>query len=149
MSVIVPACDVDNIYKVPGPTFREQGVDDFILEHFGVETPAPDLASWTEPIERAERAGERASGEMGEQGGGDMGGRLPNTVRIAIVGKYVQLEDAYLSVSEGAAPRRPHRAGRARADRVGGLRTVGGRGYPQPRGSRARSRAVEWGSTAS
>jgi CTP synthase len=85
-SAIVSACDVDNIYKVP-LTFREQGVDDFILEHFGVEAPAPDLSSWQEPIERAERAG------------GD-GGRAIDTVRIAIVGKYVQLEDAYLSVSE-------------------------------------------------
>ena len=55
-SAIVSACDVDNIYKVP-LTFREQGVDDFILEHFGVEAPAPDLSSWQEPIERAERAG--------------------------------------------------------------------------------------------
>jgi len=86
VSAIVSACDVDNIYKVP-LTFRDQGVDDFILEHFGVEAPEPDLASWTEPIERAERAG----------GGG---GRAINTVRIALVGKYVQLEDAYLSVSE-------------------------------------------------
>ncbi|HEV3033908.1 MAG TPA: CTP synthase [Solirubrobacteraceae bacterium] len=78
---IVSACDVDNIYKVP-LTFREQGVDDFILEHFG-ETepaPAPDLSRWREPIERWERA--------------------TKTVRIALVGKYVQLEDAYLSVSE-------------------------------------------------
>jgi CTP synthase len=85
-SAIVSACDVDNIYKVP-LTFREQGVDDFILEHFGVEALAPDLSSWQEPIERAERAGRG-------------GGRATNTVRIAIVGKYVQLEDAYLSVSE-------------------------------------------------
>ncbi len=84
---IVSACDVDNIYKVP-LTFRDQGVDDFILEHFGVEAPAPDLARWTEPIERAERAG------------GDIGGQAIDTVRIAIVGKYVQLQDAYLSVSE-------------------------------------------------
>jgi len=76
---IVSACDVDNIYKVP-LTFREQGVDDFILEHFGLEAPAPDLSHWTEPIERAARA--------------------TRTVRIALVGKYVQLEDAYLSVSE-------------------------------------------------
>jgi CTP synthase len=83
-SAIVSACDVDNIYKVP-LTFREQGVDDFILEHFGIEAPAPDLSSWQEPIERAERAGRSSSGR---------------TVRIAIVGKYVQLEDAYLSVSE-------------------------------------------------
>ena len=79
MEAIVSACDVDNIYKVP-LTFREQGVDDFVLEHFGLEAAAPDLARWTEPIERAARA--------------------TRTVRIALVGKYVQLEDAYLSVSE-------------------------------------------------
>ncbi len=76
---IVSACDVDNIYKVP-LTFREQGVDDFILEHFATEAPEPDLSSWQEPIRRAEQAS--------------------GTVRIALVGKYVQLEDAYLSVSE-------------------------------------------------
>jgi CTP synthase len=79
MEAIVSACDVDNIYKVP-LTFRDQGVDDFVLEHFGLEAPAPDLSKWTEPIERAARA--------------------TRTVRIALVGKYVQLEDAYLSVSE-------------------------------------------------
>jgi CTP synthase len=81
---IVSACDVDNIYKVP-LTFREQGVDGFVLEHFGLEAPEPDLSRWQEPIERAERAGRSPGGR---------------TVRIALVGKYVQLEDAYLSVSE-------------------------------------------------
>ena len=44
------------------------------------EAPPPDLSRWTEPIERSARA--------------------TRTVRIALVGKYVQLEDAYLSVSE-------------------------------------------------
>jgi CTP synthase len=76
---IVSACDVDNIYKVP-LTFREQGVDDFILDHFGTEADAPDLERWKEPIERSQRA--------------------TRTVRIGLVGKYIQLEDAYLSVSE-------------------------------------------------
>ncbi len=76
---IVSACDVDNIYKVP-LTFREQGVDEFILEHFGVEADEPDLERWKEPIERSARA--------------------TRTVKIGLVGKYVQLEDAYLSVSE-------------------------------------------------
>ncbi len=76
---IISACDVDNIYKVP-LVFREQGVDDFILDHFGLEAPAPELSAWKEPIERSERA--------------------TRTVRIALVGKYVQLEDAYLSVCE-------------------------------------------------
>jgi CTP synthase len=79
MEAIVSACDVDNIYKVP-LTFREQGVDDFVLEHFGLEAGAPELARWEEPIERAARA--------------------TRSVRIALVGKYVQLADAYLSVSE-------------------------------------------------
>ncbi len=79
MEAIVSACDVDNIYKVP-LTFRDQGVDDFILEHFGLEAPPPELSRWKEPIERSAQA--------------------TRTVRIALVGKYVQLEDAYLSVSE-------------------------------------------------
>jgi CTP synthase len=76
---IVSACDVDNIYKVP-LTFHEQGVDEFVLEHFAMEAPAPDLERWTEPIERSARA--------------------TRTVKIGLVGKYIQLEDAYLSVSE-------------------------------------------------
>src|SRR5690349_11442729 len=76
---IVSARDVDNIYKVP-LVFREQGVDDFILDHFGAQAPEPDLSSWAEPIERAAAA--------------------RREVKIALVGKYVQLEDAYLSVSE-------------------------------------------------
>jgi CTP synthase len=79
VDAIVSARDVDNIYKVP-LVFRDQGVDDCILEHFGVEAPAPELSKWQEPIEMAEHA--------------------KRTVRIALVGKYVQLEDAYLSVSE-------------------------------------------------
>jgi CTP synthase len=76
---IVSARDVDNIYKVP-LVFRDQGVDDFILEHFGLQAPSPELVHWKEPIERSARA--------------------TRSVRIALVGKYVELEDAYLSVSE-------------------------------------------------
>jgi CTP synthase len=78
-AAIVSARDVDNIYKVP-LVFHAQGVDDFILEHFGVQAEAPELGSWEEPIARAEGAS--------------------CTVRIALVGKYVQLKDAYLSVCE-------------------------------------------------
>ncbi|MGA9285543.1 MAG: CTP synthase [Solirubrobacteraceae bacterium] len=79
VDAIVSARDVDNIYKVP-LVFRDQGVDDCILEHFAMEAPAPELSKWQEPIELAEEAN--------------------RTVRIALVGKYIQLEDAYLSVSE-------------------------------------------------
>jgi CTP synthase len=78
-AAVVSACDVENIYSVP-LVFREQGVDEFILDHFGVRASEPDLSRWEEPIVRAARA--------------------TGSVRIALVGKYVQLEDAYLTVSE-------------------------------------------------
>jgi len=81
VEAVVSARDVDLIYKVP-LFFRAEGVDDFVLEHFGMEAPSPDLAGWQSFITRADEA-QRAE-----------------PVRIALVGKYVQLEDAYLSVVE-------------------------------------------------
>jgi CTP synthase len=109
-SAIVSACDVDNIYKVP-LTFREQGVDDFILDHFGLEAPAPDLSSWKEPIERSEHA--------------------ERTVRIALVGKYVQLEDAYLSVSEALRHAASLQDARVQIDWVDSETLEGGAGQPR------------------
>ena len=80
VEAVVSAYDVPDIYKVP-LTFRAERVDDFILrEHFGLDAPAPDLGTWEAITERASEATER--------------------VRIALVGKYVKLEDAYLSVGE-------------------------------------------------
>ena len=79
LEAIISAYDVENIYSVP-LVFRDEGVDDFILEHFNVEAPPAQLDRWRELIERAEAA--------------------TATTRIAIVGKYVELEDAYLSVAE-------------------------------------------------
>ena len=81
VEAIVSAKDVDNIYKIP-LEYAHQGVDDFILDHFrlldGAE--AADLATWADLCRRATEA--------------------TTPVRVALVGKYVQLEDAYLSVSE-------------------------------------------------
>jgi len=51
-----------------------------VLDHFGLTAPPPDLDCWRALTERARDAVE--------------------VVRIAIVGKYVELEDAYLSVAE-------------------------------------------------
>ncbi len=83
VEAIVSGYDVDDIYRVP-LTFNAQGVDDFILhEHFGLDVRAPDLSGWTAIIERARLAG-----------------RADRRARIALVGKYVSLEDAYLSVVE-------------------------------------------------
>ena len=55
VEAIVSACDVDNIYKVP-LTFHDQGVDDFILDHFGVEAPAPGASSAGRSRSNARRA---------------------------------------------------------------------------------------------
>jgi len=80
IDAIISARDVNNIYKVP-LTFREQGVDDFVLDHFSIEgAPPPDLGAWEQMTQRADDA--------------------TQPVRIGLVGKYVRLEDAYLSVSE-------------------------------------------------
>jgi len=76
---IVSAYDVDNIYKCP-IAYQEQRVDDFVLDHLGLEAPKADLSAWRELTRRAAEAEE--------------------PVKIALVGKYVQLGDAYLSVSE-------------------------------------------------
>jgi CTP synthase len=79
VEAVVSARDVEDIYQVP-LVFGDDRVDDYILEHFGVSAPAPDLEGWRAMTERAKQA--------------------TQTVRIALVGKYVKLEDAYLSVVE-------------------------------------------------
>src|SRR5919202_1043501 len=78
---IISARDVDDIYKVP-LFFRAEGVDDFVLEHFGLEAGAPELSQWEHLVRQAAEA------------------QSHPPVRIALVGKYVKLEDAYLSVVE-------------------------------------------------
>jgi CTP synthase len=80
VEAVISGYDVDDIYKVP-LGFNAQGVDEYILaEHFGLEAGEPDLGDW-------ERITRRAA-------------EVEGTIRIALVGKYVQLEDAYLSVAE-------------------------------------------------
>jgi CTP synthase len=79
LEAIVSAKDVNNIYDVP-LWYAEQGVDDFILGELGLEAAPADTRSWAELCERAAASTE--------------------PFRIALVGKYVQLEDAYLSVAE-------------------------------------------------
>ncbi len=80
VEAVVSAYDVDDVYRIP-LVFNAQGVDDFILgEHFGLRASAPDLSGWEAITRRAAAA--------------------HHQIRIALVGKYVQLEDAYLSVAE-------------------------------------------------
>jgi CTP synthase len=79
VDAVISARDVDSIYKVP-LYFRAEGLDDQILDHFGVEAPPAELGDWEALVKRVDSAQE--------------------VVRIGMVGKYTQLSDAYLSVNE-------------------------------------------------
>src|SRR5918996_1110034 len=88
---VVSARDVDSIYKVP-LYFRAEGVDDQVLAHFGLETDPPDLSDWEALVKRYDAA--------------------DTPVRIAMVGKYTQLNDAYLSVIEALYHGGAHHGGK-------------------------------------
>ena len=76
---VIEAPDIDTIYGVP-LKLREGGLGSVILEHFGMEDNTPDLKDWEDICLKI---------------------RSPKTeVRIAMVGKYVELADAYKSVNE-------------------------------------------------
>lgn len=68
-----------SLYEVPLWLERE-GLAQSVCHHLGLENRVPDLSEWTEMVQRAENS--------------------HKTVKIALVGKYVELHDAYLSVAE-------------------------------------------------
>ena len=76
---VVNALDADNIYEVP-LDLHEAGLDTVITRRLELETPPPDLTAWRQMVDRARRA--------------------IKPVTIGLVGKYVDLPDAYLSVVE-------------------------------------------------
>ncbi|WP_377512689.1 CTP synthase [Octadecabacter sp. R77987] len=77
---VIAAYDLKSIYEAP-LAYHEQGLDQAVLDAFNISpAPKPDLSVWE-----------------------DVADRIHNTdgeVNIAIVGKYVQLEDAYKSIKE-------------------------------------------------
>ena len=81
-SAVISAQDVDTIYDVP-LAFHEQGLDDLIVSQLGLEAQAPqaDLTEWRNLV-----------ATIREPSGGE--------TSIAIVGKYVELEDSYKSLRE-------------------------------------------------
>ena len=97
VDAVVSAKDVGDIYEVP-LWYREQGVDDFICETLGLEAPEADLSEWELVVKRTAEA---------EQ-----------PVKIALVGKYVELEDAYKSVSEALRHSGAHAGARVEIDWV-------------------------------
>jgi CTP synthase len=76
---VIPLPDVDTIYRIPS-LLQAQGLDQIIVERFGLDVPPADLSEWNHVID----------GEINPQ----------RTVNIAMVGKYTDLIDAYKSVNE-------------------------------------------------
>lgn len=68
-----------SLYEVP-LWLEKEGLAESVCHHLGLENRAPNLAEWTEMVKRAENANKK--------------------VVIGLVGKYVELHDAYLSVAE-------------------------------------------------
>jgi CTP synthase len=78
---VLESQDLSTIYEVP-LSLKRQKADDVILERLGLrDMPQPDLSDWTDMVRRVQHP---ASGEA----------------RIAVVGKYTELVDAYKSVQE-------------------------------------------------
>jgi CTP synthase len=76
---VIPVIDAQSIYQIPR-MLHEQGLDQFVLDRFGMDLPVADLSEWDFVVDS----------HMNAEG----------LVTIAMVGKYMELLDAYKSVTE-------------------------------------------------
>ena len=76
---VINAADAASLYEIP-LVIHDEGLDTFACEHLRIDAPPADLTEWRALVERVFAA---------EQ-----------TVRVGVIGKYVSLVDAYLSVVE-------------------------------------------------
>jgi CTP synthase len=79
VEAVVSAVDAESIYEVP-LVLHEEGLDSYLARHLRVPDAEPDLIEWRTLVDGIEGA--------------------TDTVTIAMVGKYIDLRDAYLSVIE-------------------------------------------------
>ena len=78
-NAVISLPDADTIYRIPG-MLHEQGLDDIVVSKFGLQCPAADLTEWVQVVDA----------KLNPQ----------KTVKIAMVGKYMELLDAYKSLIE-------------------------------------------------
>lgn len=76
---VIQNLDAESLYEVP-LMLEEQGLAQIVCRKLHIECAKPDLTEWTEMVARQKH--------------------LTNTVNIALVGKYVELHDAYISIVE-------------------------------------------------
>jgi CTP synthase len=82
IEAVISAVDADNIYQVPLAMF-EEGMDDIVVNRLGIVATGVDLTDWTALVNRVEKID-----------------KSDKRVAIGLVGKYVTLTDAYMSVLE-------------------------------------------------
>ena len=79
-NAVIEALDVSSIYEIP-LVFKNQGLDKIILRHFGLKAKHTDLKDWQKKVvERVLHPKHKTT--------------------IAVVGKYIELQDAYKSIYE-------------------------------------------------
>ncbi len=81
-NAVISAVDADYIYRIP-MLLHAQGLDALVVKQFGLEVPEADLSEWQRVLEGIENPS--------------------NSVRIGMVGKYMDLTEAYKSLSEALA----------------------------------------------
>ena len=81
-NAVVECRDASTLYEVP-LNLREQGLDEIVVNHLRLDVPQPDMTEWESLVKRVKS--------------------LKKSTEIAIVGKYVALHDAYLSIVESLA----------------------------------------------
>jgi CTP synthase len=79
---VIQNTTAETLYEVP-LLMAKEGLDEVVCRKLGLKTPKPDLTEWSDMVERVKSAHRK--------------------VCIALVGKYTQLHDAYLSVVEALA----------------------------------------------
>ncbi|AJD92368.1 CTP synthase [Jeotgalibacillus malaysiensis] len=76
---VIEATDADTLYAVP-LALQAQNMDQIVCDHFKLNAPQPEMTEWNALVDRVRN--------------------LKEKTRIALVGKYVELQDAYISVVE-------------------------------------------------
>jgi CTP synthase len=96
-NAVISAVDADNIYRIP-MLLHAQRLDDLVVSQFRLEVPEADLTEWRRVLEGFEHPSER--------------------VRIGMVGKYMDLTEAYKSLSEALAHAGVHTGTRVEIDYI-------------------------------
>ena len=76
---VVPMPTVRSLYEVPG-LLEDAGLGDYIVDRLGLDATGRDLGDWRKLVERLLHPA--------------------HSIKVAVVGKYVELQDAYISVKE-------------------------------------------------